>query len=122
MAAKKPFYKGNNTGRGGHERMHVISRRRLREAARRYPDAAEALDRWYRVVHAADWESLHDVRRVYRHADAVTVGSGNAVTVFNVCGNKYRLVAAIHYNRRRVYVLRFLTHAEYGRGRWQEQL
>jgi mRNA interferase HigB len=52
----------------------------------------------------------------------VTVGSGNIVTVFNICGNKYRLIAAIHFNRQRVYVLQLLRHAEYSREFWKEQL
>jgi len=63
-----------------------------------------------------------DVRRIYPHADPVRVASGNTVTVFNVAGNKYRLVAAIHYNAGRVYVLRIMTHADYGRGTWKDRL
>jgi mRNA interferase HigB len=102
--------------------MRIITRKRLREFARRYPDAAESLQKWDRLVREAEWESLQDVRRVYPHADAVTVASGNTVTVFNICGNKYRLIAAIHYNRQRVYVLRLLTHAEYSKGFWKDDL
>ena len=47
---------------------------------------------------------------------------GHEVTVFNVAGNKYRLLAAIHYNRQKLFVLAILTHAEYSRGGWKEQL
>lgn len=88
----------------------------------RYPDAATALQAWYGVARKATWKSLQDVRRVYPHADLVSVGSGNKVTVFNVGGNKYRLIAAIHYNAQRLYVLRLLTHAEYSRGFWKDAL
>jgi mRNA interferase HigB len=102
--------------------MRIITRKRLREFAQRYPDAAEPLQMWYRLFREAEWESLQDVRRVYPHADAVTVESGNTVTVFNICGNKYRLIAAIHYNRQRVYVLRLLRHAEYSKGFWKDTL
>jgi mRNA interferase HigB len=42
--------------------------------------------------------------------------------VFNIAGNKYRLVTAIHYNRQIVYTLRVMTHAEYSRDKWKEQL
>src|SRR5712691_2246831 len=100
--------------------MRIISRKRLREFAHRHPDAAEPLQNWYLVVRDAEWQSLQDVRRVYPHADSVTVGSGNTVTVFNICGNKYRLIAAIHYNRQRVYVLRLLRHAEYSKDFWKK--
>lgn len=102
--------------------MRVITRKRLREFAQRHPDAAEPLQKWYRLFREAEWRSLQDLRRVYPHADKVTVASGNTVTVFNICGNKYRLIAAIHYNRQRVYVLGLLRHAEYSKGFWKEKL
>jgi mRNA interferase HigB len=102
--------------------MRIITRKRLREFAQRHPDAAEPLQKWYRLFREAEWENLQDVRRVYPHADTVTVASGNTVTVFNICGNKYRLIAAIHYNRQRVYVLLLLRHAEYSKGFWKDRL
>lgn len=102
--------------------MRIITRKRLREFAHRHPDAADPLQKWHDVVHEAEWENLQDVRRVFAHADAVTVASGNSVTVFNIRGNKYRLVAALHYNTQRVYVLRLLTHAEYSKDFWKDEL
>jgi mRNA interferase HigB len=102
--------------------MRVISRKRLREFAERYPDAAEPLEKWYRLFREAEWENHQDVRRVFRHADMVTVASEKTVTVFNVGGNKYRLIAAIHYNRQCVYVLRVLTHADYSKNFWKDTL
>jgi mRNA interferase HigB len=102
--------------------MRIITRKRLRQFAQRHPDAAEPLQQWYRLFREAKWESLLDVQRVYPHADAVKVASGNTVTVFNLCGNKDRLIAAIHYNRQRVYVLRLLRHAEYSNNVWKKQL
>lgn len=44
------------------------------------------------------------------------------MTVFDIGGNKYRLVTAIHYNRQLIYVLRIMTHAEYDKEKWKEQL
>lgn len=102
--------------------MRIITCKRLREFAERYPDAAEPLRKWQRLVREAEWRSLQDVRRVYPHADMVKVGSENAVTVFNIGGNKYRLIVAIHYDRQRVYVLRLLTHSEYSKGSWKDTL
>jgi mRNA interferase HigB len=102
--------------------MRIITRQRLREFAQQHPDAAEPLQNWYRLLREAKWQSLQDVRRVYPHADAVTVGSGKSVTVFNICGNKYRLIAAIHYNRQRLYVLGLFRHAEYSKGFWKKRL
>src|SRR5262245_28903795 len=102
--------------------MRIITRKRLREFAQRHSDAAEPLENWYRLFREAEWENLQDVRCVYPHADAVTVASGRTVTVFNLCGNKYRLVTAIHYNRQRAYVLRLLRHAEYSKALWKNSL
>jgi mRNA interferase HigB len=102
--------------------MRIITRKHLREFAKRYSDAAESLQKWDRFVREAEWESLQDVRRVYPHADAVKVASGNTVTVFNIGGNKYRLIVAIHYNRQCVYVVRLLTHADYSKGFWKDDL
>ena len=52
----------------------------------------------------------------------MTVHSKRTVTVFNGCGNKYRLLAALHYNRKTVFTLRFLTHAEYSKDEWKNDL
>ncbi|MFI5379061.1 MAG: type II toxin-antitoxin system HigB family toxin [Tepidisphaerales bacterium] len=102
--------------------MHVISRKALRRFAERHPDAAGPLDRWYELASRAQWASIAGVRQVWPQADAVRVASGHAVTVFNVGGNKYRLLAAIHYNRQKLFVLAMLTHGEYSTGGWKEQL
>ncbi len=96
--------------------MRIISRKRLREYAERYPDCRTAIEAWYRVARAATWQSLADVRRVYPHADLV----GNK-TVFNIRGNSYRLITAIHYNGARIYIRDFLTHADYTKGDWKTQ-
>jgi mRNA interferase HigB len=102
--------------------FRVISRKRIREFGETNPDAARPLQKWFRMASHAEWQNLQDVRRVFPQADAVQVASGNSVTVFNVAGNKYRLVAAIHYNRRRLYILRILRHSEYSRGKWKDEL
>jgi mRNA interferase HigB len=65
---------------------------------------------------------LLDVRKVYRHADPVKVASGRTVTVFNVCGNRYRMAVAFHYDKKRVFVLWLGTHAEYSKDAWKETL
>lgn len=78
--------------------MHVISRKRLREFSERHPDAETPLRTWYQTARHAQWENLADVRKTYASADQV-----GQFTVFNIGGNKYRLIAAIHYNRGKVY-------------------
>jgi mRNA interferase HigB len=90
--------------------MHVISRKKLKEAATRHPDLEAALDAWFRIAKRAVWRDLTDVRMTLATADAV-----EKWTVFNIKGNKYRLITEINYRFRRVYIRHVLTHAEYDR-------
>ena len=100
----------------------VISLKRLREFWERHPDAEAALRDWNRTALKASWRHIQDVRTDYPHADAVMVASGRPVTVFNICGNRYRLVVDIVYRSQVIYVCTVLTHAEYSRNRWKEKL
>ncbi|MBU6401502.1 MAG: type II toxin-antitoxin system HigB family toxin [Verrucomicrobia bacterium] len=102
--------------------MRIIKEKFLRDAAEQYPKAAKYLAAWIATVGAASWQNLAEVRRCYRSADLVRVGSGKPVVVFNVCGNTYRLIVALHFNRQMAYSLRFLTHGEYDREAWKDEL
>ena len=102
--------------------MRVISRRRLRLFWEHHAAAEEPLRRWYQLARNAHWKTPSDVKRTFGSADLVKVKSGNTVTVFNLGGNKYRLVAAVHYDYPRVFVLRVMTHEEYDANKWQEAL
>jgi mRNA interferase HigB len=95
--------------------MHVITRRRLNEFAERYPDVRNALAAWYQGIKRRDFGSIEEIRDVFPTADKV-----GKLTVFNIGGNKARLIAAIHYNRRKVYIRAILTHKEYDEGKWKE--
>lgn len=94
--------------------MHVISRKRLKEAALRHPELEPALDAWFRIAKKAAWRSLQDVRATLASADAV-----DRFTVFNIKGNKYRLITEINYRFQRLYVRHVLTHAEYDQEKWK---
>ncbi|MEK7474270.1 MAG: type II toxin-antitoxin system HigB family toxin [Candidatus Coatesbacteria bacterium] len=94
--------------------MHVISRKRINEFVAVHGDARSALVAWYAIVSRTRFGSFAEVRRTFPSADQV----GNKV-VFNIGGNKYRLIAAVHFNREKVYIREILTHAEYDRGGWK---
>jgi len=94
--------------------MRVVSHKAIVEASQKHPNAAQALDRWYRLTKKATWQSLADVRTNFPHADLV-----GERTVFNIAGNNYRLIARINYQAQIVYVGHILTHAEYDKGEWQ---
>jgi mRNA interferase HigB len=102
--------------------MTIVGRDTLEDAARAHPDAAESIEAWTGTVARAEWRSLLDVRKTYPHADGVRLRSGVVVTVFNVGGNKYRLLTTISYRAQTVAVEMFLTHAEYDKEKWKRQL
>jgi mRNA interferase HigB len=95
--------------------MHVITRRRLNEFAVRHPQARASLAQWYALVRKTTFQSFVDLRRMFPSADIV-----GKFTVFNIGGNKVRLIAAIHYNRGKLYIRHVLTHEEYDRGNWKK--
>lgn len=102
--------------------MRIVAEKTVKDWAARHPDAATSLLGWLRIARQAHWQNLAQVRRQYAHADAVTVASGHVVTVFNIAGNKYRLLAALHYDAGIVYTLMFLRHRDYDAEKWKRQL
>ena len=102
--------------------MRIITKRRILQDAKQPPNAAANLSAWTSIVTNARWQSIADVRKVFPHADLATVGSSKTVTIFNIAGNHHRLVTAIHYNTRSILILIILTHAEYSKDRWKNDL
>jgi mRNA interferase HigB len=96
--------------------MHVITRKRLNEFAGKHPPATSGLALWYRTLKRNNPANFVELRKLFPHADQV-----GGLTVFNIGGNKARLIAAIHYNRRKVYIRAVLTHPEYDAGKWKEK-
>ncbi|PYV65152.1 MAG: type II toxin-antitoxin system HigB family toxin [Acidobacteria bacterium] len=95
--------------------MHVIGRKRLKEAAARHPGLETALDAWFRIAKKAAWQNLMDVRRTFANADAV-----DKCTVFNIKGNKNRLITEINYRYQRLSIRHVLTDAEYDQEKWKQ--
>lgn len=95
--------------------MHIITRKRLNDFTEKHADAKSALQHWYKLMKFRNFKSFIELREVFPSADQV-----GKLTVFNIGGNKVRLIAAIHYNRNKVYIRAVLTHEEYSRGRWKE--
>lgn len=95
--------------------MHIITRKRLIEFTQQHPDCPSTIESWYRIVKRTDFNSFAELRQASPGVDMV-----DNLTVFNIGGNKARLIAAIHYNTRRVYIRHVLTHKEYDRGYWRK--
>lgn len=94
--------------------MHVISRKRLLEAAASHAGLGHPLDAWYRIAKSATWRSLAEVRKVFPSADPV-----GGFTVFNIKGSAFRLVTEINYSGRRGYIRHLLTHRAYDKEGWK---
>ena len=95
--------------------MHVISRKRLREAAAIHADLEGPLDTWFRIAKKAKWNSLAEIRQTFPSTDGV-----EGYTVFNIKGNECRLITRINYRTGRIFIREVLTHGEYDRGSWKK--
>jgi len=93
----------------------VITRKRLNDFAKKHPSSKSALQNWYKLIKKREFSSFSELRETFPSADQV-----GKLTVFNIGGNKVRLIAAVHYNRRKVYIRAVMTHEEYDEGRWKE--
>ncbi len=95
--------------------MNVISYKRIRQFSSIHRDAEVSLRAWFTTARKANWQNLAEVRRVYPSADLV-----GRYTVFNIKGNKYRLIARILYRSQTVFIVGVMTHEEYDLGKWKE--
>ncbi|MBF0478536.1 MAG: type II toxin-antitoxin system HigB family toxin [Candidatus Omnitrophica bacterium] len=91
--------------------MRIIARSTLKSfwSKPEYSDSEQALKAWFEEAEKAEWKRPNDIRIHYRSASII----GNDRVVFNICGNKYRLVAAIKYDFRIIYIRFIGTHKQY---------
>jgi len=89
--------------------MRIITKRTLREFWEEHPDAEQSLKNWYATTKAAHWASPAEVKAAYRNASIIP----NDRVVFNIKGNRYRLIAAVDYRRSIVYIRFIGTHRDY---------
>lgn len=94
--------------------MHIISASRLKEFYEKYPDAESNLRGWNKLTRLAQWQNLAEVRQTFNSADQV-----GQLTVFNIKGNKYRLITYIDYQTKKVFIRNFMTHTEYDTDQWK---
>jgi mRNA interferase HigB len=95
--------------------VHIITKRVLRESLLLYPDAEPSLRLWQKVTQKARWSTMMDVKRELGSADAV-----GKLTIFNISGNRYRLITYIDYRNSKVFIRGpLLTHKQYDAGNWK---
>jgi len=88
--------------------MRILSRKALREFWEIYPQAKDPLSAWFRLMERSEFTDFNAIKRTFGAADYVA-----PYTVFDISGNKFRIIAAIHYNRNRAYIRHVFTHPEY---------
>ena len=91
--------------------MRVISKKILRDFWQKQTDSEQQLRTWYKEASKAGWTSPNDLKRDYPKASILL---GNRV-VFNICGNKYRLVVKISYLRQWVFIRFIGSHSDYSK-------
>lgn len=82
---------------------------------RKFPSAEKPLLSWYETVKKVDWENFSYVRETFRHADVY-----RDCVIFDIGGNKFRLITKIRYQKKRVYIRFVLTHSDYDKNLWKE--
>jgi mRNA interferase HigB len=88
--------------------MNVIKKKTLTAYGLRHVDASSVLVSWRNIFEKTNFSDINAVRATFPTADFA-----DPYTIFNIKGNKYRLITVIHYRYRRVYIREFFTHAEY---------
>jgi mRNA interferase HigB len=95
--------------------MHIITQKRIWVAAAQYQDCASALDAWYRAMKIGEFTTFAELRKTFASVDRV-----GKLHVFNVGGNKLRIICALHFNTGKVFIRAVLNHTEYDRDAWKE--
>ena|SRR5437764_11366625 len=94
--------------------MHILTRRRLREYWEVDKQSYTSLDEWCRRMKKINPANLAELHQTFPHADLV----GTCI-VFNIGGNKYRLITNIDFQRQTIYIKSVLPHKEYDRNKWK---
>lgn len=99
--------------------MHVISRKALRAFWTVHAPAQASLKTWFKAASAGSFKNLAELKRTFKSVDYVSTGKRD-LYVFDIGGNKYRLIAAIHFNTQKLFIRHVLTHAQYDKGDWKK--
>ena len=99
--------------------MRIISKKRLDSFLVKHGKSRAVFEAWYNIVKNCSFSDFVELREIFPHADQVKNSKGKILTVFNIGGNKFRLITAIHYNTGKVFIRDILTHAEYDKNYWK---
>jgi mRNA interferase HigB len=94
--------------------MHIITQKRIWDAKKKHPESKNALDGWYRIIKKNKFNNFAELKRSFNSVDKV-----GSLYVFDLGGNKLRLITTIHFQRQKVYLRHILTHKEYDKNIWK---
>lgn len=97
--------------------MHIITKTPINEFVKKYPETQSALEKWYKIVETSNFLNFGELKKTFPSVDKY-----DKFTIFNVGGNKVRLVVAIHYNTGKIYIRHVLTHSEYDTDKWKNDI
>lgn len=96
--------------------MHVISKKKVADFIEKHPTSKGSLESWYKIVSKTDYKSMNELKKHFSAVDNV-----EGLYVFNISGNNFRLISAIHFNRKKLYIRDILTHSEYDKNKWKKE-
>jgi mRNA interferase HigB len=94
--------------------MNIQNFKVIEKFARNHADSRSSLESWYRITRKAAWQNFADVRETFNSADIY-----KCCTIFDIGGNKYRLIAYVDYETQTVSIVEVLTHADYDKDKWK---
>lgn len=93
--------------------MHVIAYKRIKAAQQRFPNSASALEGWYRVIKRDSYKNFSELKSAFNSVDKV-----GSLHVFNIGGNKLRIIANIDFMYKKVFIRDVLSHHQYDQNNW----
>lgn len=91
--------------------FNIIARKTLLDYCRKYPEAAAALQEWYYELLRSNFKSFNELKKVYANASLI----GDDRVIFNIMGNKFRLLVRVSFDYKAIQIKWFGTHSEYDR-------
>ncbi len=103
----------------------MISRKKLRDFYEAKPERkqhAAAFENWFKLARKARWQNFQDARATFGQTDTATGDTGRTATIFDIGGNKYRILAHVDYSRQTVKIEAVMDHKEYDKKLWKKLL
>jgi mRNA interferase HigB len=106
--------------------LNVISRKKLRafyESKPEFKKHAQAFEDWFKLACKAEWHSFQEAKATFAQTDiAPDTASKKTATIFDIGGNKYRIITLIDYLRQTVLITHVMTHARYDKNKWKKEI